>query len=105
GWLNRALVPLQSGDRRLGIAIGGAVPLVLRGGAPVASWEPPGLATAAPEFLVTLSQIYAADALLGPALSDGLRAQHMSTEVLGDDMVKGGRGFGPLAFAPLAGAA
>ena len=49
-WLNRALVPLQAGDRRLGIAIGGAVPLVLRGKTPVASWEPPGLKPAAPEL-------------------------------------------------------
>jgi uncharacterized protein (DUF1501 family) len=105
GWLNRALGPLRGGDRRLGIAIGGAVPLVLRGAVPVASWEPPGLKEAAPEFIVALSQIYAADPLLGPALADGLRAQNLSTAVLGDDTVKGPLGFGPHAFRPLAEAA
>lgn len=105
GWLNRALVPLQAGDRRLGIAIGGAVPLVLRGKAPVASWEPPGLNEATPEFVAALSQLYAADPLLGPALSDGLRAQSLSTEVLGGDMARGPLGFGPRAFKPLAAAA
>src|SRR5690348_3424517 len=40
GWLNRALTLVQRGDKRLGLAVGGAVPLVLRGAVPVASWEP-----------------------------------------------------------------
>ena len=105
GWLNRALVPLQAGDRRLGIAVGGAVPLLLRGKAPVASWEPPGLNEASPEFITMLSALYAPDPLLGPALKDGLRAQNLSTEVMGDDMAKGPMGFGPRAFKPLAEAA
>jgi uncharacterized protein (DUF1501 family) len=105
GWLNRALIPLQAGDRRLAIAIGGAVPLLLRGKAPVATWEPPGMHNAAPEFIAALGQLYAGDPLLGPALKDGLRAQNFSAEVLGDDMGKGGRGFGPRAFKPLAEAA
>ena len=105
GWLNRALMPLQAGDRRLAIAIGGAVPLLLRGKAPVATWEPPGMHNAAPEFIAVLGQLYAGDPLLGPALKDGLRAQNFSAEVLGDDMGKGGRGFGPRAFKPLAEAA
>jgi uncharacterized protein (DUF1501 family) len=104
GWLNRALVPLKAGDRRIAMAFGGAVPLLLRGSAPVASWEPPGFKSAAPEFVSMLSQIYAPDPLFGPALADGLRAQNLSTEVLGDDMGKGG-GFGPRSFKPLAEAA
>ncbi len=107
GWLNRALAVLQpaAGDRRLGIAVGGAVPLVLRGKIAVAAWEPPGLTPAAPEFLQLLSRLYAPDALLGPALADGLRAQNMSSEVLGEDMAKGPQGFGPKSFKPLAEAA
>jgi uncharacterized protein (DUF1501 family) len=105
GWLNRALTPLQAGDRRIGIAIGGAVPLLMRGKTAVATWEPPGMQNAAPEFITMLSQLYANDKLLGPALSDGLKAQNFSAEVLGDDMGKGGRGFGPRAFKPLAEAA
>jgi uncharacterized protein (DUF1501 family) len=110
GWLNRTLVPLQVGPfqsdgRRLGIAVGGAVPLLLRGKVPVASWEPPGLKEASPEFISMLSLLYANDKLLGPALNDGLRAQNLSTEVMGDDMAKGPMGFGPRAFKPLAEAA
>jgi uncharacterized protein (DUF1501 family) len=107
GWLNRALAAMQpaTGDRRLGIAVGGAVPLVLRGKVAVASWEPPGLKQAAPEFIQILSRLYASDQLLGPALADGLRAQNMSSAVLGEDMAKGPQGFGPKSFQPLAASA
>src|SRR5207302_7711282 len=49
-----------------------------------------------------LSRLYAPDALLGPALADGLRAQSMSSEVLGEDMARGPHGFGPRSFKPLA---
>ncbi len=106
GWLNRALALLQKGDRRLGLAVGGAVPLILRGTVPVASWEPPGgMHDASPEFIAALTQLYQPDPLLGPALADGLKAQSFSETVLGDDDMKGGRGFGPKTFAPLADAA
>jgi uncharacterized protein (DUF1501 family) len=105
GWLNRALALIQNGDRRLGLAVGGAVPLALRGAVPVASWEPSGgLRDASPDFIAILTQLYKPDPLLGPALADGIKAQSFSQTVLGDD-VKGGRGFGPKSFAPLAEAA
>jgi uncharacterized protein (DUF1501 family) len=106
GWLNRALALLQQGDRRIGLAVGGAVPLILRGSVPVASWEPPGgMRDASPEFIAALTPLYQPDALLGPALADGLKAQSFSAAVLGGDDMKGGRGFGPKSFAPLAEAA
>lgn len=105
GWLNRALGDLQHGNRRLGLAVGGAVPLILRGKIEVASWEPPGgLRDASPDFIAALEPLYRQDRLLGPALAEGLKAQHFSESVLGDDM-QGGRGFGPKNFAPLAEAA
>lgn len=102
GWLNRALALLPRGDHRQGLAVGGAVPLILRGAVPVASWEPPGgLRAASPEFLAALAALYRPDALLGPALAEGIKAQQFSNAVLGDGM-EGGRGFGPKNFAPLA---
>jgi uncharacterized protein (DUF1501 family) len=106
GWLNRALAELHQGDRRIGLAVGGAVPLILRGKVPVASWEPPGgLHDASPDLLSALAVLYRPDPLLGPALAEGLKAQSFSERVLGDGMQPGGRGFGPKAFAPLAQAA
>jgi uncharacterized protein (DUF1501 family) len=105
GWLNRALALMPVGDRRLGLAVGDAVPLILRGKVLVASWEPPGgLHEASPDFLAALTPLYQHDALLGPALAEGLKAQNFSASVLGDDM-QGGGGFGPRSFAPRAEAA
>jgi uncharacterized protein (DUF1501 family) len=115
GWLNRALVDIQGGDRqrRLGLAVGAAVPLMLRGGVSVASWEPPNLKAADPTLLAALTQMYAGDKLLGPALADGIKAQNLSDEVLGAGMMdpdgkprfaKAG-GYGPGAFKPMAAAA
>jgi uncharacterized protein (DUF1501 family) len=116
GWLSRALAPLQKGqDRRLALAVGGHVPLVLRGAVPVASWEPPDLKPAASEFVLALARLYAADPLLGPALAEGLKAEGDAAAILaggeGGGMAgerrpgRGGRGFGPNAFRPLADAA
>jgi uncharacterized protein (DUF1501 family) len=104
GWLDRALVPLQKGDRRMALAVGAAVPLILRGAVPVASWEPAGLHVADPDFIAAVAQLYARDPLFGPALGAGLKAQSFSQQVLGDDMQKA-HGYGPKGFAPLAEAA
>jgi uncharacterized protein (DUF1501 family) len=110
GWLNRALALIQpqaarGGDKRLGLAVGGAVPLLLRGAMPVASWEPAGVKAADPDFVAALGPLYAHDPLFGPALRLGLKTQSFSDTVLGDSTPKGPGGFGPKAFAPLAGAA
>lgn len=115
GWLNRALADIQGGDRqrRLGLAVGASVPLMLRGGVAVASWEPPNLKAADPTLLASLTQMYAGDKLLGPALADGIKAQNLSDEVLGvgakgeDGKPRFGKagGYGPGAFKPMAEAA
>jgi len=104
GWLNRALALLQRGDRRLGLAVGGATPLILRGATPVASWEPAGFREAAPGLIEAVARFYADDRLLGPALKEGIKAQGFSSEVLGGDM-KGGGGFGSQSFKLLCAAA
>ncbi|MEI9985300.1 MAG: DUF1501 domain-containing protein [Aliidongia sp.] len=112
GWLNRALVELQpqTGARRLGLAMGSAVPLMLRGTVPVASWEPPDMKAAGPTLLAAMTKLYQGDALFGPALADGIKAQNLSDEVLGSEMGSDGKpakalGFGPGAFPVVADAA
>jgi uncharacterized protein (DUF1501 family) len=106
GWLNRAIVLLQGGDRaRLGLAVGGAVPLILRGKAEVASWEPRGIGTLDSDLIAALKPIYARDSQFGPALAEGIKAQAFSNAVLGDEAMGKGMGFGPKAFAALADAA
>src|SRR4051794_13794425 len=51
GWLNRALALMGGTDRRLGLAVGQSVPLVLRGPVQVASWAPSKLPEADETFL------------------------------------------------------
>ncbi len=111
GWLNRALAELQpqAGSRRLGLAMGAAVPLTLRGAVPVASWEPPDMKAAGPTLLAAMTKLYQTDALFGPALADGIKAQNLSDEVLGEIGPDGkpakSLGFGPGAFQAMADAA
>jgi uncharacterized protein (DUF1501 family) len=82
GWLNRALGLI--GGERIGLAVGQSVPLILRGDIPVGSWAPPEMPAADSDFLARLAALYAGDAVLGPALDQGLRAQAMADDALGD---------------------
>jgi len=103
GWLNRALSVLRGANGRTGLAVGGAVPLILRGKMAVASWEPDKLPQPSPDFIVALRGLYRHDAVLGPALERGLAAQGFSDQVLGADASMSIKGaYGPNGFAPLA---
>ena len=91
GWLNRALRLMGDGGR-LGLALGHATPLVLRGAAPVMSWAPEVLPAADEAFLELVSALYASDPVLGPVLGQGLEARAMTDPVVGDlDGGGGGR--------------
>jgi len=91
GWLNRALALIPSDGRRIGLAVGPAVPAVMRGGTPVASWAPANLPAAGAEFLDRVAVLYGADPVLGPALAEGRRSEAMSKRTLGNanDMAAG----------------
>lgn len=104
GWLNRALaaLPQPAGtDRRLGLALGTSIPLVLRGKQPVASWEPDRAPGSPPELIATLAKLYEGDPLLGPALRDGFRINARNAELLGEAAM-GDAPRGDQAFATLA---
>jgi uncharacterized protein (DUF1501 family) len=76
GWLNRAL---QTGPGRgpiRALSIGAQEPLILRGSVQVESWSPGGRMTpAAGRVAGILKDLYADDALLGPALATGLSVE------------------------------
>lgn len=104
GWLNRTLAALpqsEGSDRRLGLALGTSIPLVLRGKQPVASWEPDRSPDSPPELIATLAKLYEGDALLGPALRDGFRINARNAALLGDaamnDVPRGDQAFAKLA--------
>ncbi len=67
GWLNRALLHLEPGDRvsgsvgakaRRSFAVGPVTPLVVRGPAPVLSWVPPRLPPVGDETTLRLLDLY-----------------------------------------------
>ncbi|GIL40381.1 DUF1501 domain-containing protein [Roseiterribacter gracilis] len=87
GWLNRTLSLLPgAGERRLGLAVGQQVPLVLRGPVQVASWAPSNIPAAQPGFLDLVREIYKGDKLFSTALANGIAASDGASSALGDDM-------------------
>ena len=75
GWLNRALVHLNDGDRRMGLSVGHVVPLVMRGEAAVRTWAPSNLPQADGDFLTRLAYVYANDRQFAEALRLGRQSQ------------------------------
>jgi uncharacterized protein (DUF1501 family) len=83
GWLNRALVSLESsgrvnpgGSRAFGV--GAVTPLIVRGKAPVLSWAPQRLLPASEDTQARLLDLYQhTDAKLAAALEERIRLAHM----------------------------
>jgi uncharacterized protein (DUF1501 family) len=92
GWLNRAATALR--PEPASIAIGPAIPLVLRGDAPVSSWAPSLLPAVDEDFLSRVMHMYEGDALLSQSLTEARRLE------LGEGM-DGGRMRGRRAFIPM----
>ncbi len=100
GWLNRALTTMGASDRRIGLAVGQTIPLVLRGQTPVASWAPTRMPEADESFLALVQTIYQGDKRLSAALADGIKATQSADKMLGSDkeqMENGGMA-GPGAY-------
>ena len=100
GWLSIALAE-RAGIG--GVALGPAIPLVLRGPASVTSWSPSGLPTPEPDLLERLAQLYRDDPLLAKPLAAARQANGMME---GDENARGmGGGAQPvIALAKAAGA-
>ncbi|MCW8086908.1 DUF1501 domain-containing protein [Sabulicella glaciei] len=88
GWLNRALSVLPAeprGEPRIGLSLGSAMPLLMRGNRPVGSFTVPDLPRAAPETLEVLARWHATDPLLASGFSDGLRGRRFGNAAVGGD--------------------
>lgn len=94
GWLNRALGLLGGDTRRIGISIGQGLPLVARGEAAVATWEPTVLPEADTQLLERVADLYRNDPLLSRALAEGIESSQMAQDLLGGGMQGGGRRYG-----------
>ncbi|GMV62033.1 MAG: hypothetical protein AMXMBFR74_12020 [Parvibaculum sp.] len=76
GWLNRAM-PAMGLDGMRAISVGGLVPLLLRGDAPVASWMPAVAKAPDETFLSLMDSLYATDDILGPAWHESRATDRM----------------------------
>ena len=74
GWLNRAILGLNGGDRRLGLALGPSVPLILQGPAHIRSWSDSSLPAVDEDFLARITVAYQHDPLFAAALRDAKAA-------------------------------
>jgi uncharacterized protein (DUF1501 family) len=96
GWLNRAVaaLPGAAGNRPEGdtpegdapkgnaMAIGVAVPLLLRGSATVGNWAPRGGITPAADLYTQIAALNRADHVTGPAIAEGLLERGFTGAVL-----------------------
>ena len=113
GWLNRTLAatPIRSGPRkgnyRIGLAVGQATPLAMRGSVPIATWAPAAPPSVNADLMQTIANLYTPDPLLAGALKQGIQGHAMAAGVLGQEatMRSGGgprRSFQPDSFKGLA---
>ncbi len=79
GWLNRATAAIPSGERvnpTEALSVGAAVPLVMRGKAPVVTWLPPGFPAASEQTRDRLLGIYThVDVELAGRFEEALRLE------------------------------
>jgi len=78
GWMNRLVAQLPKAAKDEAIAFAPTVPLALRGGAAVTSYAPSALPQAPDDLLARVSQLYAADAQLGPLWQKAMDTRGMA---------------------------
>ncbi|MGE4011129.1 MAG: DUF1501 domain-containing protein, partial [Alphaproteobacteria bacterium] len=83
GWLNRALAQMTGRGERLGLAVGSGVPLVLRGGVAVRSWEPTALPSADAAFLDRLEALYKHDPTFARTMREARASAKVASAALG----------------------
>ena len=97
GWLNRTLRTIEGNPTGLGLSVGHGMPLVMRGGVPVRTWEPSFLPRASSSFLDQVSALYAEDPAFAKALRQGRRSAASAPRGMG----RAGRGTGGAKAARL----
>lgn len=88
GWLNRTLQAMAPQRKVAALSVGEETPLILQGKVQCASWAPGTKRDVDPLLPQILTDLYAGDPLLGPALAAGLQTDAMA------DQVSGGKGMG-----------
>ena len=100
GWLNRVLVEMTPGRRvASGIALTGAVPLLLRGPAPVGAVSDPRIPPVEVDVMVKLASLYHTDAELAAPFAEGMRTRGFARDILPPPAPASAGGFVALAEA------
>ncbi|WP_068428873.1 DUF1501 domain-containing protein [Magnetospirillum sp. XM-1] len=103
GWLNRAVAAKGNPSA---LAVGQAVPLLLRGAAKVASWAPSPLPGLPQSRVAALRALYDGDPLLAMAFEEGMQMEAFADSALtAEPEMAGNKRKGASAFPALAGAA
>jgi len=84
GWVGRLLTLLPAAERDA-IAIAPAVPLALRGSAPVGTYAPSRLPQADADLIARLTAMYADDALLRPLWDSAVKTQELASDIGGNN--------------------
>lgn len=86
GWLNRAVAampaPPDNHPEANALAVGVAVPLLLRGPATVGNWAPHGGLEPPDSLYQQIAALNESDPVIGPAVAKGLSARGFSTSVM-----------------------
>ena len=113
GWLNRAVLGLgRLPETAAPLAVGVAMPLLLRGPAPVGAYAPLNFSQPQPDLYARLVAMHQRDPVTGPALRQGLAERGFNASQLASVAASQGGGHQPespngnrYAFATLAGTA
>jgi uncharacterized protein (DUF1501 family) len=89
GWLNRAITAMNDNDRRMGLALGPSIPLILQGDARIQTWSDSSLPELDDDFLFRLGLVYQGDPLFADALHDANGA--LKPDINMNEMDSGGR--------------
>ncbi len=105
GWLNRVAGQITPPGAKLGtdsaLAVGNAMPLLLRGPAPAVTWLPQSFQAPEPDLYARIAALHAKDRVTGPAIAAALRERGFSEAVLAGAEKPANR----FSFAALAAAA
>ncbi|HEY3890075.1 MAG TPA: DUF1501 domain-containing protein [Caulobacteraceae bacterium] len=104
GWLNRAMEALSATRRVDALSVGAQAPLILRGRLQAASWSPGGYKDRDARLPTILTDLYAGDPLLSPALASGLDTEAMAriatAATAADPMASAAMAADPMAMQP-----
>lgn len=89
GWLNRTLLAMNTGDVRMGLALGPSIPLILFGEAGVRTHSESRLPEVTEDFMDRINAMYDNDPAFHKAISQALEEKEMAAGKMSGGMMSG----------------